>query len=47
MELVQGQLAKDKLLLEYFEFIKDETKAKMVKFRIECTEKELSGDIEE
>ena len=47
VEDLKAQILKDKLLVEYFTAIGDEIKKKTVMFRIECSEKELSGDMEE
>lgn len=47
MEYLNKGLDHDRVLLKYFEDTGNEAKAKIVKFRIECYEKEINGDIEE
>lgn len=47
MEYLQKGVDHDKILLQYFEDTGDEAKAKRVRFRIECFEKEINGEVEE
>lgn len=47
MEYLRKGVDHDKILLQYFEDTGDEDKAKRVRFRIECFEKEINGEVEE
>ena len=47
MEFLEKSLNHDKILYQYFVDIQDQAKAKQVKFRIECTDKELNQDVED
>ena len=47
VEKLKQQIEKDKLFADYFETIGDDVKKKVVLFRIQCSEKEMSGDMQE
>ena len=47
MEFLNKGVTHDKILLGYFQDIGDTGKASQVKFRIECFEKEINGEVEE
>lgn len=47
MEYLNKGVTHDKILLGYFQDIGDQGKASQVKFRIECFEKEINGEVEE
>lgn len=47
MKYLEMGLEHDKLLLEHFEKIGDKAKAKLIKFRIECYEKEINEEVTE
>lgn len=47
MGFLNKGLEHDRVLLQYFEDIGDQAKARTVRFRIECYEKEINGEVEE
>ena len=47
MEFLNKSLKHDKILHKYFMKIKDEEKAELVKFRMECTEKEINQEVDD
>ena len=46
MEYLQKSVQHDTKLLDYFESTGNAAKAKLVKYRIECTNKEMTGDVD-